>query len=138
MTYTTLQFIWPILSLFLLILAALVLLNIKWNSNRLVDTWILLAYLIGDIVILSLCFKLINMNIELNLNYFIFVIIGFVAVNSLADLIYEIRYLFSISYLFSYKIGQITDMIYNISLMTMTITLVLYNTNIKDRALDGV
>lgn len=78
------------------------------------------------------------MNIELNLNYFIFVIIGFVAVNSLADLIYEIRYLFSISYLFSYKIGQITDMIYNISLMTMTITLVLYNTNIKDRALDMV
>jgi PAS domain S-box-containing protein len=76
------------------------------------------------------------MNININLNYFIFVIIGFVGINSLADVIFEMRYLFSMNSLLSYKTGQVTDMFYNISLMFVSLALIIYNVNIKNKAFD--
>ena len=119
-----------------ILIAALVLVNIRWDSSRLADMLILLAYLLCDVIILSLCIKLVNMNINVNLNYFIFVIAGFVGINSIADVIFEMRYLFSMNSLLSYKTGQVTDMIYNISLMFVSLALILYNVNIKNKAVD--
>jgi PAS domain S-box-containing protein len=118
--------------------AFLVLLNINWNSASLDEVLLLLSYLICDIVILCQSLKLFNMNIKLNLNYLILVIAGFIAINALGDLIFESRWLFSINNILFLDTGRITDMAYSISLMSIMFALALYNTDLKDKALDKI
>lgn len=111
---------------------------LQWDSPRLVDITILLIYLIADVTILALVIKLINMDLENNLKYLILIIGGFIFISFMGDLLFEIRWLFSVHYILSYKISFIINVIYNISLVFLTIALILYNIKTKNRSLDKI
>lgn len=119
-------------------ISAFVLSNAPWNGPRFPDILILLSYLILDVVILVYCAKLMHMNLGDDLRYLILIIAEFVLINSLGDLIYELRWVFSINYIFSVKTGRVTDIIYNVSLIFMVAALLLYNSGVKKRALEEV
>lgn len=115
-----------------------VLLYLQWDSPRLADIIILLLYLIADVTILALIIKLINMDIENNLRYLIFIIGEFVLINFIGDILFEMRWLFSIEYIQSYKISFIINVIYNVSLVFVTIALIAYNVKTKSRSLEKI
>jgi PAS domain S-box-containing protein len=121
----------------LLIIAVLsfVLLNIQWDSPRLPDVLILLLYLISDVLLLVLCSRLINTNMMVSLKYLVFVVAEFVLINSIADLLFEARWLLGLKQILSYKITAVIDPIYNLSLVFMTLSLLIYGTGLKDWAL---
>ncbi len=99
---------------------------------------ILLLYLACDIVILTICSKLINMNIKPDLKYLIFVVAEFVLINSVGDLLYEARWLISLSEILSIKINDIIEPIYFLSLVFMTVALLIYRSGLKDWTLARV
>ena len=111
---------------------------LQWDSHRLADILILLLYLITDVIILTLIIALIIMNIENNLKYLILIIGEFVFVNFIGDILFEMRWLFSIEYIQSYKISFIINVIYNISLVFVAVALILYNVKTKHRSLDKI
>jgi len=115
-----------------------VLLNLNWNSPRLVDISILLIYLIADVTILTLVVKLLNKDMENNLKHLILVIGGFMSINFIGDILFEVRYLFSVGHILSYKTSFIINVIYNIALVFVTIALIIYNIKTKNGSLDKI
>ncbi len=111
---------------------------IQWDSPRLVDITILLIYLIADVTILALIMKLLNTDIENNLKYLILILGEFILINFIGDILFEMRWLFSIQYILSYKISFIINVIYNISLVFVAIALIVYNLKTKNRSLDKI
>ena len=111
---------------------------IQWDSPRLVDITILLIYLIADVTILALIIKLLNTDIENTLKYLILIIGEFVFINFMGDILFEMRWLFSIQYILSYKISFIINVIYNLSLVFVAIALIIYNLKTKNRSLDKI
>ncbi len=119
-------------ALAMMALMAFIFFNLKLNGPRLPDVLILALYLICDILILTLCSKLINMNLKSDLKYLIFVVAEFVLINSVADMLFEGRWLISLKQLLSYKIMDVIDPIYFLSLIFMTTALFLYGSRLKD------
>jgi PAS domain S-box-containing protein len=107
-------------------------------STRLPDIFILLAYLVFDIVILLYCTKLFWLNIKDDLRYLIMTISGFILINSLGDLIFELRWLLSLNYIFSIKTADLTDVIYNVALVFIVAALVIYESNVGREAFHRV
>jgi signal transduction histidine kinase len=118
--------------------SAFILGSISPGSARLPDVLILYLYLLVDIVIMSYIVKLLYMSLGDDLKYIVLVIGEFVFINSLADLIYELRWLFSMEYVFSVMSVQVTDLIYNVSLIFMVAALMMYGSRFKTRAMDEV
>ncbi|MCD1293532.1 hypothetical protein CUJ83_00790 [Methanocella sp. CWC-04] len=112
-----------------------VLVNLSLDDPRLIDIITLLTYIMGDIVILSLCSKLIVMNLKADLKYIIIFIAGFVFINSIADTLFLMRWILPMKYIFSFKVSLLTDVIYTVSLIFLTVALLVYNTDLKNRAL---
>ncbi len=119
-------------------MSALILANINLGSPRLPDVLILYLYLFADIAILSYIVRLLHMGLGDDLKYIVMVIGGFVFINSLADIIYTMRWLLSMEYIFSVKTGMMTDFIYNVSLVFMVAALVMYDSSFKRKAMDEV
>jgi PAS domain S-box-containing protein len=120
------------------VLVVLVLLNVDWSSPRIPDIFILLAYLVSDIIILLYCSKLFRLNIKDDLRYLIMTISGFIVINSLGDLIFELRWLFSLNYIFSIKTAELTDVIYNVALVFIVAALVIYESGVGREAFHRV
>ncbi len=116
-------------------LLAFVAVNIKWDSSHLADVLILLLYLVSDIVILLICSKLINTDLKVELKYLAFVVAGFVLVNSVGDLLFEMRWLLPLKFIDGIPITEIIDPVYNISLIFMVAALAIYSSGLRDRAL---
>jgi PAS domain S-box-containing protein len=119
-------------------MSAFILSNINLDSPRLPDMLILYLYLIADAIMLSYIIKLLYMGLGDDLKYIVLVIGEFVFINSIADLIFEMRWLFSMDYIFSVKTVQVTDLIYNVSLVFMVAALMMYDSRFKRRAMDEV
>jgi PAS domain S-box-containing protein len=119
-------------------ISAFVLSNIKMDSPRLPDMLILLLYLALDAVILSYIVKLLYMSLNDDIKYIVLVIGEFVFINSIGDFLFELRWLFSMEYVFSVATVQVTDLIYNVSLVFMVAALLMYNSKFKSRAMDEV
>jgi signal transduction histidine kinase len=117
---------------------AFVFFNLKPNSPRLPDVLILVLYLVSDILILTLCSKLINTNLNSDLKYLIFVVAEFVLINSVADMLFEGRWLISLNRLSNHKITDVIDPIYFLSLLFMTAALFLFRSSLKDWTLARV
>lgn len=118
--------------------SAFILSNIKLDGPWLPDVLILCLYLVADIVILSYIVKLLYMNLGDDLKYVVLVIGEFVFINSIGDLLYELRWLFSMDSIFSVKTVRVTDFIYNVSLIFMVAALMMYDSSFKRRATDEV
>ncbi len=117
---------------------AFILINIDPASPRFPDVLILYLYLLADIIILSYIVRLLYMSLRDDLKYIVMVIGGFVLINSLADFIYELRWLLPMEYIFSVKAGTMTDFIYNVSLVFMVAALMMYDSSFKRKAMDEV
>jgi hypothetical protein len=118
--------------------SAFILSNIKPDSPRLPDIIILYLYLFMDTIMLSYVIRLLYMSLGDDLKYIVLVMGEFVFINSIADLIFEMRWLFSMDYIISVKTIRVTDFIYNISLVFMVAALMMYNSKFKGRAIDEV
>ncbi len=112
--------------------------NILLKSEGLSDGLFLLAYLICDIAILCQGLKLISMNIKFNLNYIMLIIAGFIAINALGVFIFQAMLLLPPGNILYPDPRRIMDTAYSISLMAIMFALALYNTGIKDKALDRI
>jgi PAS domain S-box-containing protein len=113
-------------------LLAFVWLNLKLDSPRLPDVLILLLYLVCDIIILTLCSKLINMNLKPDLKYLVFVMAEFVLINLIGDLLFEARWLISLRHVLSFKIMDVIDPVYFLSLIFVTAALFIYRSRFKE------
>ena len=109
--------------------------NIKWSSPHLPDILILVLYLAGDVAILTICSKLINMGLKVELKCLVFVIAGFVLINLAGDLLFEMRWLLQLKYIDGILITDIIDPVYNVSLIFMVAALAVYSFGLSDRAL---
>ncbi|CAJ37327.1 ATP-binding protein [Methanocella arvoryzae] len=112
--------------------------GIDWGDPRAFDMVTLLVYMVVDLIIILLCFKLLNMDIRDELKYLVSVICGFAAVNMIADVLFEIRWMLQISTVFSHKISVLTDIIYTVSLVFMAISLLFYLSDSRDRLLTTI
>ncbi len=116
-------------------LLAFVAVNIKWDSPHLPDILIIVLYLISDIGILIICSKLINTDLKVELKFLIFVVCEFVLINSVGDLLFEMRWLLSLKFIDGIPITEIIDPVYNVSLIFMVAVLAVYGSGLRDRAL---
>ncbi len=121
-----------IMSLALLTFVAM---NINLNSPKLPDILILVLYLISDIVILLICSKLINTDLKVELKYLVFVVGAFMLINSIGDILFEMRWLLSLKSVEGIPITEIIDTVYNVSLIFMVTALAIYSSGLRDRAL---
>jgi PAS domain S-box-containing protein len=115
-----------------------VFINLKWDSNKLVDIITLVLYLLGDITILALCIKLARRNLGADIKYLVLVMGEFIAINLVADFLFELRWLLPVKYLLSYKISFVINIVYNISLVFMVIALLLYVSKNRERSLNRI
>jgi PAS domain S-box-containing protein len=120
------------------IVLLIVLFNLKWDSNKLVDITILVLYLLGDLTILAFCLKLAYRNLGADIKYLVLVIGEFIAINLVADFLFELRWLLPVSHLFSYKISFVINIVYNVSLVFMVMALLLYVSKNRERALNKI
>jgi PAS domain S-box-containing protein len=118
-----------------LALLAFILTNISWGSPHLPDILILVLYLVSDVAILTICSKLINTDLKVEMKYLVFVVGGFVLINSVGDLLFEMRWLLSLKFIDSIPITDIIDPVYNVSLIFMVAALGIYGSGLRDRAL---
>ncbi len=107
-------------------------------SPRLPDVLILYLYLIADAIVLTYVARLLYMGLGDDLKYIVMVIGIFVFVNSLADFIYELRWLLPLNYIYSIKTVRVTDFVYNVSLIFMALALMMYDSSFKRKAMDEV
>jgi hypothetical protein len=108
------------------------------SSAHLPDILILILYLLSDIIILVLCSKLINMGLKLELKFLIMIVAVFTLINMSSDILFTMRWLLPLKYLFSFNVSSITDLIYNISLIFMAVALLIYNSSIRSRAIEDI
>jgi PAS domain S-box-containing protein len=111
-----------------------VFLNLDWSSDYLIDIFVLLTYLCIDILIGSMALKM-ALAVRGELRYLAISIMTFFAINMVADLLFETRWLFRLSNLItvnldrvvlSFHIRDLIDITYNISIMIVTGLLFLF------------
>ncbi|WP_230739580.1 PAS domain-containing sensor histidine kinase [Methanooceanicella nereidis] len=111
---------------------SIILLNIE-DSTRLLDVFILMLYIIADIIIICLSSKLIMSDVKNEIKYLFFTILVFFMINICGDILFEAKYLFS------YKAGGFTDLIYTTAMLFMTASLIVYTTeDMKIKALKKI
>lgn len=103
-----------------------VVLSLRPDNAHMIDIVILMAYVFIDLIILTMCIKLITMNLKLELKFIVVAITLFFAMNMLGDIAFEARWLFSLKYLFTVEIRHLTNFLYNSSALIMTASLFFY------------
>ena len=115
-----------------------VLATINWQSRDLDDILTLMIFILLDIYIVSMFFKLLLMNLKVNLKYLLISIFIFCLINSTGDIVNLVNFLTNISIL-SENLYYITGIIYNASILFLSSALFVYTTNdIREKTLGSL
>lgn len=115
-----------------------VLLELDWNGAFIDDVLVLMLFIVGDIVVLTLGLRLIGANLKFRLNYLLLAIVVFIGITALGDLIREMGWLLPPGPVLSLTIEHIADLAYGTALLFSVFAFALFNVDIRDKAVDRI